>query len=450
MSEKPSSPTPGATPGPKPGPRPGPRPGARPARPAARPAAVVQVPAADPSKWGRVDEDGTVYVITGDGERVVGSWQAGDAKEALTHFGKKFDDMATEVVVLEERLHTHPDEATAIAEKATTLRAGLSDANVVGDLNALDKRLDAVIAEAGSAKERAQEEKTKRRAEAIARREELAAEAETIAEESTEWKAAGDRLRDILEEWRTIRGIDRETDDALWKRYSKARDAFNRRRGAHFAELDRTRAAAKRTKEDIIAEAEKLQDSTDWAGTASAYRELMKRWKAAGRAPRDVDDKLWAQFKAAQDHFFAARNAVNAQRDKEFEANAQAKDALIAEFEPRIQPEKNLDAARQELNTLQEKWDAIGFVPRDRVREFEQKIGALEKRVADAADSHWRRNDPEAQARVAQFEQRAADFEQQAKQLEAKGRAKKAAEARESAAQWREWADAARQALESL
>ena len=58
----------------------------------------------------------------------------------------------------------------------------------------------------------------------------------------TQWKTAGDRLRMILDEWKTISGLDRKTDDALWKRYSAARETFNRRRGSHFADLDRERA----------------------------------------------------------------------------------------------------------------------------------------------------------------------------------------------------------------
>ena len=176
----------------------------------------------------------------------------------------------------------------------------------------------------------------------------------------------------------------------------------------------------------------------------------MAEWKAAGRAPREVDDKLWAQFKAAQDEFFGARNAVNEARDKEFEENAAAKDALLAEYEDRIDPSKGLDHARNELRQLQEKWEAIGFVPRGRVREYENRIGALEKRVSDAADSQWRRTDPEAQARVQQFANRAAEFEQKAAELEAKGKASQAAKAREQAEQWRQWAEQAAETLKEL
>ena len=67
----------------------------------------------------------------------------------------------------------------------------------------------------------------------MAAKEKLVAEAEQIAESATSWKASGDRLRAIVDEWRQIRGVDRKTDDALWKRYSTARETFNRRRGSH-------------------------------------------------------------------------------------------------------------------------------------------------------------------------------------------------------------------------
>ncbi len=445
MTDNTPNPKPGARPGPKPGARPGPKPGAGAVRPA------VKAPKrSNPAEWGRVDDDGTAWVRTADGERRIGSWQAGTPAEGLAHFGARYDDLATEVELLEARVRTHPEEAATVRASATELKGQLADAAVIGDLGALDKRLAAILDDADAAGEKAKQDKAARRAAAIERKEKLAAEAEDIAENSTDWKTAGDRIRAILDEWKQIRGIDRKTDDQLWKRYSRARDAFNRRRGSHFAELDRNRASARRAKEELIEEAEAIKDSTDWGATAAAYRDLMGRWKEAGRAPRDVDDKLWKRFKAAQDHFFAARNAVNAERDKEFEANAEAKEALLAEYRDRIDPAKGLDHARSELRKLQERWEEIGYVPRGRVREFEDKIGALEKRVSEAADSQWRRTDPEAQARVQQFADRAAEFEAKATELEAAGKAKKAEEARAQAAQWREWADAAAATLQDL
>ncbi|GAA1471974.1 DUF349 domain-containing protein [Corynebacterium felinum] len=429
-------------PGPRPGPLPGPRPGAT-AVPAAR------KPASDPSQWGRVEPDGSAYVTTPEGERLIGSWQAGTPEEGLAHYGARYDDLATEVGYLETRLSTHPNEAAHVKEKAQEILASLDTVAVIGDIASLDTRLKAVVDSADEAGQKAKEEKQARRQEAIARKEALATEAEEIAEKSTDWKRAGDRIREILDEWKTIRGIDRKTDDALWKRYSRARDAFNRRRGAHFAELDRGRAAARKIKEELVAKAEELKVSTEWNDTARAFRDLMDKWKAAGRAPREIDDKLWEAFKAAQDYFFASRNAEATERDREFEANAEAKDALIAEYAPQIDPATDLDGARAKLRELQEKWEEIGFVPRNRVREFEDKLSKIEATVSSAAEAQWRRTDPEAQARAAQFIAKVKEFTEAAQAAEAKGKTKDAEKLRAQAAQWQEWADAAINAVES-
>ncbi|OBK74226.1 DUF349 domain-containing protein [Mycobacterium sp. 1274761.0] len=434
---------PGGTAAPKPVPRPGPpRPGPR---PGPKPAAVHGAPVAssvDPHRFGRVDPDGTVWLISSAGERVIGSWQAGDTEAAFAHFGRRFDDLATEVALMETRLASGTGDARKIKSAATTLAESLATASVLGDIDALAARLAAIVEQAGSAAAADKARREQHRAEQTARKEALAAEAEQLAATSTQWKAAGDRLREILDEWRTITGLDRKTDDALWKRYSAAREAFNRRRGSHFAELDRERAGARQAKEALCAKAEALADSTDWGPTAATFRDLLAQWKAAGRASKDVDDALWQRFKAAQDTFFVARNAVSAERDAEFRANAQAKEALLAEAE-KIDT-SDLEAARAALRIIGDKWDKIGKVPRERGAELERRLRTIEKSVRDAPT---RGVDPEAQARADQFRERAEQYERQAEKAAAAGKTKAAEEARANAAQWRQWAEAAAEAL---
>ena len=46
------------------------------------------------SEWGRVAEDGTVYVRTADGERPVGQYPEGSPEEALAFFAKRYDELA--------------------------------------------------------------------------------------------------------------------------------------------------------------------------------------------------------------------------------------------------------------------------------------------------------------------------------------------------------------------
>jgi hypothetical protein len=434
---------PGGTATPKPAPRPGPpRPGPRPG-PAPTALHAAPVPAAgDPHRYGRVDPDGTVWLITGAGERVIGSWQAGDTEAAFEHFGRRFDDLNTEVALMEHRLESGTGDARKIKSAAAALAESLPEAHVLGDVDALAARLTAIVEHANEAAQAERAKRDEHRAAQTARKEALAAEAEDVATNSTQWKAAGDRLREMLEEWRTISGLDRKSDDALWKRYSAARETFNRRRGSHFAELDRERAGARQAKEELCERAEELADSTDWGATGAAFRDLLTQWKAAGRTAKDVDDALWQRFKAAQDTFFGARNAASAERDSEFRANAEAKEALLTEAE-RLDT-SDLEAARAALRTIGDKWDAIGKVPRERGAELERRLRAVEKKVRDAPSAGV---DPEAQARADQFRSRAEQFERQAEKAAATGRTKDAEEARANAEQWRQWADAAAEAL---
>jgi len=431
---------------PKPAPKPVPRPGPpRPApRPGAAPAATVVPPTGDPHRFGRVDDDGTVWLTTADGERVVGSWQAGEREAAYAHFGRRYDDLATEVALMERRLASGTGDARKIKSAAAALAETLPTASVLGDVDALAARLGAIVEQADSHAAEERQKRDEHRAAQTARKEALAAEAEDIAANATQWKSAGDRLREILDEWRTVTGLDRKTDDALWKRYSAARETFNRRRGSHFAELDRERVGTRQAKEALCERAEQLADSTDWGATAATFRDMLTEWKAAGRAAKDVDDALWKRFKAAQDKFFKARNAVNAERDAEFEANAATKEALLAEAE--AIDLSNADAARAALRSIGAKWDDVGKVPRERAPEFERRMKAVEKKVRDTASTGGGA-DPEAQARADQFRLRAEQYEQQAVKAEAAGRTKDAEQARASATQWREWAEAAVAAL---
>jgi hypothetical protein len=226
-----------------------------PATPEPVAAAAPQSAEQHPDRWGRVDDDGTVYVRTPDGERAVGSWQAGEPAEGLAHFARRFDDLRTEAELLFSRLAAgHGDPKHALTS-AKHLRESLTEAAVVGDLAALCARCDYVIAKAEQAVQAGKQARDAARADAVARKQALVSEAEKIADEATQWKVAGDRLREILDEWKAIKGVDRKTDEVLWKRFAKARDTFNRRRGSHFADLDRTRAAARTRKQELVDEA---------------------------------------------------------------------------------------------------------------------------------------------------------------------------------------------------
>ncbi|MCW2533853.1 MAG: hypothetical protein JWP62_3423 [Blastococcus sp.] len=429
-----------------------PRPTApRPTAPSPAPAAApspVEVPAAevsDPSAWGRVDEDGTVYVRTAEGERAVGSWQAGEPAAGLAHYGRRYDDLATEVSLLEARLKAHTGNPGEIKNKAQVLAESIPTAAAVGDLDGLAARARAMVGTADSAAAESRAEKAAARAGQVARKEALAVEAEQIAAESTSWKAAGDRLKAIVEEWKTIRGIDRKTDEALWTRFAAARDGFGRRRGAHFASLDAQRGEARSAKQDLIKEAQKLATSTDWGSTSAAMRALMDRWKAVPRTGRDGDDDLWKEFRAAQDVFFAARAESDKKRTGEEQANQQQKEELLAEAE-KLDPTTDLRGAQNALRKIQERYDAIGHVPRGVMRSLEDRMQAVEQKVRGATDTSRARTAPE-NPMVTSMRAAVTKAEEQLTKAENAGDKRRIEEARANLATRREWlAEAAKSA----
>ncbi|RBY98045.1 DUF349 domain-containing protein [Blastococcus sp. TF02-8] len=424
-----------------------PAPAPTPSAPVPTPSAPAHVPTpgtppveavvSDPSQWGRVDEEGTVYVRTADGERAVGSWQAGDAEAGLAHYGRRYDDLATEVALLEARLKAHTGNPGEIKSKAQELAASLPTAAAVGDLDGLAARARAMVEAAESATAEFRAEKAAARAAQIARKEALAAEAEQIGAESTAWKAAGDRLKAIVEEWKTIRGIDRKTDEALWARFAAARDAFGRRRGTHFAQLDAQRGEARAAKQELIKEAQRLATSTDWGATSAAMRSLMDRWKAVPRTGRDGDDDLWKQFRAAQDVFFTARTEQDKARNAEETANQQAKEELLAEAE-KVDPSKDLRGAQNALRKIQERYDAIGHVPRGVMRQLEDRMQAVEQKVRGAADAGRVRTAPE-NPMVASMRAAVTKAEEQLAKAEAAGDARRIDEAKANLATRQEW-----------
>jgi hypothetical protein len=277
--------------------------------------------------------------------------------------------------------------------------------------------------------------KAEANAAAVARKTALAEEAERLAETS-DWKSAGDRIRAIGEEWKTIR-IDRTTDAELWKRYRTARDGFTRRRGAHFAQLDEQRKEFAAAKEKLVAEAETLATSTEWGATAKRFKDLMVEWKTAGRAPKDVDEKLWARFKTAQDAFFTARHATFSERDAEQQGNAAAKEAIIVEAE-----RLSLDdpaAAQSRLRDIQDRYDKAGKVPRELMGAFDERMRRAEQRVRDAVDAKWKTARPSSSPMVIRLEESIAKLEKRLERAQAAGDAGLVAETEAALATQREW-----------
>lgn len=420
-----SSPKPSATPKPRPIPTPAAvAPALRevPAVPSAPVAPAGDAAAAsEAAQFGRVADDGTVFVREGDAERAVGQFPEGSPDEALQFYVTRYLDLAAQVRLFATRLTTADLTIKEIDTTLSQLTEQLAEPAAVGDLAALRAELEAARELAANRRTELEEQRAAARAEAIVARTQIVEEVERIADTEPhrmQWRQAGDSLKSLLDSWKAAQRsgprIDRATEDALWKRFSTARTKFDRAKRHYFAELTKRNAEAKAAKTQLVAEAEKLATSTDWSATAIAFRDLMARWRSAGHAGRKDDDALWARFRAAQDTFFAARNEAAKVEDEGFRANLAVKLDLLTEAEALL-PVTDLNSARAALRKIQERWDAAGKVPREDVRSVEGRLRAVVEAVREAEQAQWRRSNPETKARA---EGAAAQLQESLNQLE--------------------------------
>ncbi|MEO8262303.1 MAG: DUF349 domain-containing protein [Pseudolysinimonas sp.] len=399
--------------------------------------------------WGRVGDDGTVFVREAEGERAVGQYPDATPEEALAYYERKFTELAGQVGLLEQRVRGGAP-AHDVAKAITHLTESVSTANAVGDLAGLSARLEKLSGSVGELTEKQSAEAKAATAEALAERESLVAEAEALAAQDpakAQWKQVSTQLDALFARWQAAQKdgprLPKAESNELWKRFRTARTTIETHRKAFFAELDGVHKEARGRKQELVDRAEALAPK----GTAAIpdYRRLLDEWKLAGRAGKRVDDALWERFKAAGDVLYAAKAEVDARENEEFAGNLTEKLALLDEAE-KILTETDREKAKSALLGVQRKWDAIGKVPRDSVRPVEDRLRKVETHVRKLDDDHWNKSDPEKQARsqgfAAQLEAKIAKLEIELTEAKAKGDARKVKDAEDAIAAQRTWLDA--------
>lgn len=403
----------------------------------------------DQAPWGRVDETGTVFVREESGERVVGQFPDGTPEEALAYFQRKFTELAGQVTLLEQRVK-RGTPASDVAKTVASLRSSVATANAVGNLAALQARLDALGGTVTELTEKQSDEARAAVAAALAEREALVVEVETLAAQDpakAQWKQVTATVDDIFARWQKHQAegprLPKNEANELWKRFRAARATIDGHRKAFFAELDTVHKDARAAKQALVEQARALVGPEG----IPVYRTLLDRWKAAGRAGKKFDDALWAQFKDAGDALYAAKSEVDAKDSAEFDANLAQKEELLAEAAPLITATDRVKA-KETLLSIQRRWDRIGKVPRDKVASVEERLRKVEAAVRKLDEEHWQKNNPERQERsegfLGQLNDAIARLERELADATASGDRKKIAEAQEALEARKAWLGAVR------
>ena len=394
---------------------------------------------------GRVDEENNVYVFDNGSERKVGQYPGVSMEEALAYFERKFSELEANVRILEQRVKSKVD-AASISKAAQKLSADLAEPAAVGNIQELRDRVASITPSIEQMKKDKSEASEKAALQVLATRRDIAAKAHELAEKDpkkTQWKAASAQMNELFEKWQQSQKdaprISRKESEPIWKIFSQARTKFEANKRAFFSALSAESKNVRAKKTALVTQAEALV--AKGADSASEYRKLLDQWKLSGRSQGAQDDQLWERFKAAGDSIYAVRKEVIAKESVEFKANYEAKLLIIAEAE-KLDPIANLAEAKKQLLLIQNRYEKAGKVPKDKIRETDDRMRAVEKKIKDAEQENWRKSDPAAIERtngvLSQLEQSIAKLEVELKDAEAANdsskiqKAKEALEARKS------------------
>jgi hypothetical protein len=349
------------------------------------------------NEFSRIDDAGNFYVIDNGVERLIGSQPAMTLEEAMAFYVKRFDDLEASVRLLEQRLKAKADPKS-IQKSAQKALGELESPAAIGDLQSLRVRTNAVLDGLGDLLAEAAAKQAELSQEALAAREAIVLAAEKIAAKDPQkvnYKTTSAEMLALFNSWQALQKtsakVPKSKADELWQRFSKARNAFDSNKRTYFATQDSLAKASKSAKSDLASKAEALV--ANGADSAVAYRELLASWKALPKTKTKSDDALWARFKAAGDAIYAAKSEKIAKDDVEFAANLKVKLELLEEAE-KIDPSADLNEAKAQLQRIQLKWEKAGKVPRDSIKDIENRLKAVEQKIKSVENEIWRKTDP--------------------------------------------------------
>lgn len=219
----------------------------------------------------------------------------------------------------------------------------------------------------------------------LTRKTALCEKVEAIAKEenknATDWENHTKQIIDIQTEWKTIGFAPQKMNVKIFDRFRAACDDFFGRKAEFFKTLKEKFAENTKKKKEMVEQAKALMDSTDWKATSDKLIKLQKEWKTIGMVPKKVGDQLWAEFVAACNKFFEARNAATAGTRNEEQQNLDRKKEIIAKLKELL--DSTADNVQATLQQLIDEYGKIGHVPfkeKDKLfKEYHKVVDALYK-----------------------------------------------------------------------
>ena len=171
----------------------------------------------------------------------------------------------------------------------------------------------------------------------------------------------------------------KEQDDQLWEEFRQARDAFNDKKHAYFAELDINNAEKTAKKRDIIERSKELLNIKNLRESNQKMDALMEEWKAVGYAGKE-DENLWKEFSAVRKEFNQKKREHHSELIKLFEERAAKKEEMIKEAKKLLADSDFSDEEVKKLRNMQKEFDKIGFAGKDKDDDLYARFNEVVKK----------------------------------------------------------------------
>jgi len=196
------------------------------------------------------------------------------------------------------------------------------------------------------------------------------------------------KLQDLHRQWKETGPVPSDVKDQIWERFRNASEKIREIRISHYEELNKKLEANLEAKQALVDKARNIASAEintmkEWNAATKEMNELFGLWRTIGPAPKENNDKVWADFKGILDAFYAARkeyfNAIRSELNENY--NKKLNICLEAEA---LRESNDWKKTSNDLIRLQNEWKKVGPVPK-------VKSDIIWKRFRAACDDFFNR-----------------------------------------------------------
>lgn len=308
-------------------------------------------------------------------EREIADVQENSQQSMIDTLSEKFLDFEKELRELKDEFAAS-DDKIKMAGKVVRKKLHLIGGKAIGNFEPLLQDVEIM------------EEEIKKAIDVnLSQKEKICQEAEQLLE-TTEWKNATEKLRDLQKQFKELASVPDLRNDELKDRFEKNKDEFFKRKQANFEHFEQDLLDNLSKKLDLCEKAETLQHSTEWKKTTDIYQELNEEWKKIGMVPKHRMEELWFRFSTAKDIFFNNKREHFGEIKTEQEENLQLKLAIIEQAE-KLKESTEWKKTSEAYNNLMLEWKKIGRVPHDKSDKVWNQFLEIKNHFYQNKDAHY-------------------------------------------------------------